>query len=225
MEEIEKNEEIIMVELQSEDGKKAKVVGKTDNNKDQATKKQTENKNMILNKDENIENTKSEGEANNRVENVGEIIQDKVPVEIANKQPKAKQQNKDIVANKRSNNHQQKKITGNGQRKKVEEPKYSDSEQQVEDGKTYNVRSTSTREKIETKKKQKEDNINSELAKEKNTDINNRDVCSLCNRPVRTGIEWGGGGDVVDGFITNVKEQQRKEYAQETLHLQKRHGT
>ena len=105
----------------------------------------------------------------------------------------------------------------------MEEPKYSDSEQQDEDGKTYNIRSTSTREKIETKKKQKEDNINSELAKEKNIDINNRDVCSLCNRPVRTGIEWGG--DVVDGFITNVKEQQRKEYAQETLHLQKRHGT
>ena len=90
MEEIEKNDEIIMIELQSEDEKKAKVVGKTDNNKEQATKKQTENKNMILNKDENIENTKSEREANNRVENVGEIIQDKVPVEIANKQPKAK---------------------------------------------------------------------------------------------------------------------------------------
>ena len=50
---------------------------------------------------ENIENTKSEGEANNRVQNVGEIIEDKVPVEIANTQIKAKQQDKDEVANKR----------------------------------------------------------------------------------------------------------------------------
>ena len=60
---IEKNKYIIMVELQSEDEKKAEVVRKVDNNKEQATKEQTENKNMILNKDENIENTKSEGEA------------------------------------------------------------------------------------------------------------------------------------------------------------------
>ena len=44
---------------------------------------------MILNKDENIENTKSEGEANNRVQNIAEIIEDKVSVEIANTQTKA----------------------------------------------------------------------------------------------------------------------------------------
>ena len=89
-----------MVELQSEDEKKTEV-SKTDNNKEQATKEQTENKNMRLNKDENTENTKSEGEANNRVQNIGEIIEDdKVPVEIANTQTKAKQQDKDVVANK-----------------------------------------------------------------------------------------------------------------------------
>ena len=52
-----------MVELQSEDEKKAKVVGKADNNKEQATKEQAESKIMILNKDEIIEKTKSEGEA------------------------------------------------------------------------------------------------------------------------------------------------------------------
>ena len=80
-----------MVELQSEDEKKAEVVGKAGNNKVQATKEQTKNKNIILNKDENIGNTKSEGEANNKVENVGEIIEDKVPIEIANIQTKAKQ--------------------------------------------------------------------------------------------------------------------------------------
>ena len=39
---------------------------------------------MILNKDKNIENTKSEGETNNRVKNIEEIIEDKVPIEIAN---------------------------------------------------------------------------------------------------------------------------------------------
>ena len=62
-EEIEKNEEIFMFELQSEDNeKKAEVVGKVDN-EEQATKEQTINKNMILNKDVNIESTNSEGEA------------------------------------------------------------------------------------------------------------------------------------------------------------------
>ena len=45
---------------------------------------------MILNKDENIQNTKSEGETNNRVQNVEKIIEDKVPVEMANTQTKAK---------------------------------------------------------------------------------------------------------------------------------------
>ena len=43
------------------------------------------------------------------------------------------------MANKASNNQQQKEATGNEQiRKKVEGPKYSDSEQQGEDDKTYN---------------------------------------------------------------------------------------
>ena len=79
-----------MVELQSEDEKKAEGVGKADNKKEQATKEKTENKGMILNKDENIQNTKSEGETNNRVQNVEKIIEDKVPVEMANTQTKAK---------------------------------------------------------------------------------------------------------------------------------------
>ena len=42
---------------------KAEVVGKAENNKEQATKEQTENKNIILDKDENTDSTKSEGEA------------------------------------------------------------------------------------------------------------------------------------------------------------------
>ena len=41
--------------------KKAEVVRKANNNKEQATKEQRENKNMMLNKDKNTENTKSEG--------------------------------------------------------------------------------------------------------------------------------------------------------------------
>ena len=60
-----------MVELQSEDNeKKGEVVGKADN-EEQATKEQTVNKNMILNKDANIENTKSEGEAKREDEQYG----------------------------------------------------------------------------------------------------------------------------------------------------------
>ena len=87
---------------------------------------------------------------------------------MANIQSKTKQQDNDIVANKTSNYQQQREATGNAQRKeKVEEPNYSDSEQQGKDDKIYNFRSTSTRVKIETKKKGKEDNINSELTQEK----------------------------------------------------------
>ena len=48
----------------------------------------------------------------------------------------------------------------------MEELKYSDSEQQDKDDKTYNFRNTSTRAKIETKKREKKDHINSELAQE-----------------------------------------------------------
>ena len=49
--------------MQSEGNeKKADVVGKAYNNKTQASKEQTENKNMILNKDEKIENSKSKGD-------------------------------------------------------------------------------------------------------------------------------------------------------------------
>ena len=42
---------------------KAEVVGKADNNKKQTSEEQTKNKNMILYKDGNIENTKWEEES------------------------------------------------------------------------------------------------------------------------------------------------------------------
>ena len=73
--------------------------------------------------------------------------------------------------------------------KKVEEPKHSDSKQQGKDDMTYNFKITSTRTKIETKKTEKEDNISSELAQEKRSDISDRDVCPLRNRPVKAGVE------------------------------------
>ena len=49
-----------------------------------------------------------------RVQNTGETIEDKVPVEMANIQAKTKQQDNDIVAKKTSNYRQQKEATGNG---------------------------------------------------------------------------------------------------------------
>ena len=61
----------------------------------------------------------------------------------------------------------------------MEESKDCDSEQHGKDDKTYNFRSTSTREKIEMKKRWKEDNVNSEPAQEKSTDINNRCMSSM----------------------------------------------
>ena len=73
-EETEKNEEVTMVELQSEDNeKKAEVVGKASNNKEQATEEQTVNNNMVLSKDANIENTKSEAETKREDEQYGKL--------------------------------------------------------------------------------------------------------------------------------------------------------
>ena len=70
-EKIEKNEEIFMFELQSEDNEKnkAEVVGKAD--EEQATKEQTINKNMILNKEANMKSPNSEGEAKREDEQYG----------------------------------------------------------------------------------------------------------------------------------------------------------
>ena len=151
-------------------------------------KGKTESKVEIIKVKQLVEKTTTQKE----YQNIGEIIEDKVPVEMANIQTKTKQQDNDIVAKKTSNYQQQKEATGNGQRNEIgEKLKYSDSEQQGKDDKTYNFRSTSTRAKIETKKRGKEDNINSELAQEENSDISNRDVCPLCNRPVKTGVECG----------------------------------
>ena len=58
---------------------------------------------------------------NNRVQNIGEIIKDKVPVEMTHVQTKTKQQDNDIVAKKTWNYQQQKEATGNGQRKEIVE--------------------------------------------------------------------------------------------------------
>ena len=72
----------------------------------------------------------------------------------------------------------------------MEEPKYSDSEQQGKDNKTYNFRYTSTRAKIETKKRGK-GRQHKFMPQEKSSDINDTDMCPLCNRLVRTGGECG----------------------------------
>ena len=97
--------------------------------------KEVENQNKKLESKDNITYTTENTEENNRkdskgkngihnrVENVGEIIEDKVPVEMINIQTKTKQQDNNVVANKISNNQQQKETTGNRQRKeKMEEP-------------------------------------------------------------------------------------------------------
>ena len=101
---------------------------------------------------------------------------------MTNTQTKAKQQENDLVANKASNSQQQKEITGNAQiRDKVA-------------GRTKVSKARTTRpitleeRKIETKKREKEDNISSELAQEKNS-ISSRVKCPLCNRPVKRGVE------------------------------------
>ena len=61
-------------------------------------------------------------------------------------------------------------------------------------------------------------NINSELVQEKNSDTNNRDLCLLYNRPVKTGVECGICSrwfhDKCEG---TTEEKEVKEYPHETL--------
>ena len=94
-----------------------------------------------------------------------------------------------VIKRQTTSNKKKQKVMG--KKEKVEEPKYSDSDQQGQDNKTYNFSSTSTRAKIETKTREKEGNINSDPTHQKNSDINNRDVCPLCNRPVKMVVECG----------------------------------
>lgn len=84
-------------------------------------RKEVENTTMKLESKDNIsyptENTErnnrkdstGKNRINNRMQNVGETIEDKVPTEMTNIQTKTKQQKTDVVANKASNDQQQKK--------------------------------------------------------------------------------------------------------------------
>lgn len=84
-------------------------------------RKEVENTTMKLESKDNIayptENTErnnrqdstGKNRINNRMQNVGETIEGKVPTEMTNIQTKAKQQKTDVVANKASNGQQQKK--------------------------------------------------------------------------------------------------------------------
>ena len=73
--------------------------------------------------------TSKEQENGTRVPNIGETIEDKVPVEMANIQANTKQHDNDIVAKKTSNYQQQKKATDNGERNEIgQKPTYSHSE-------------------------------------------------------------------------------------------------
>ena len=100
-----------MVELQSEDNeKKVEVAGKANNNLERATKEQTENKNKILNKDENIENTKLEGEAKGEDEQYGKPNQQCQKHEkVIADQTKTKEQGKENQGVKTSAGEEEKK--------------------------------------------------------------------------------------------------------------------
>ena len=77
--------------------------------------------------------------------------------------------------------------------------------------------------KIEAKKRGKEDNINLELAQKKNTDINNRDACPVCNRPVKTGVECGICSKWFHYKCEGTTEERViKEYPQETHYICKK---
>ena len=98
----------------------------------------------------------------------------------------------------------------------MEEPKYSGSEQKGKNDKTYNFRNTSTRAKLETKNREKEDNIYSELPQDKNSD----NVCPLWIRPVKTGVECGICSRWFHYKSEGITEERvLKEYPHETQYI------
>ena len=72
-------------------------------------------------------------------------------------------------------------------------------------------------------KRGEKDNINSEIALERNSDINNRDACPSCNTPVKTGVECGIRSRwfhyKCEGII---EERVVKEYPHETHYICKK---
>ena len=97
------------------------------------------------------------------------------------------------MPNKASNIKQQKETTGNGQRKE-EEPEWKSQSIVIVNSKARTTKPITSdilvqEQKLKLKRGGKEDNINSCLRK--SSDINDTDICPLCNRLVRTGGECG----------------------------------
>ena len=78
--------------------------------------KKVEDQNKKFKSKDSIKYSTEKNGINNRVQNIGEIIVDKVPVEMASIQTKIKQQDNDVEAKETSNYQQQKEATRNGQR-------------------------------------------------------------------------------------------------------------
>ena len=183
VEEIVKNEEITMVELQSEDNKKkVEVVGKENNNQEKATKEQTENKNKILKKDENIENTKSEGEANSKDEQYGKLNQQC-------------QKHKKVIADQTKTKEQEKENQGV---KTAGEEKNNKNTSKTNELETRHLKLHQETLKNSQKNKQKEITLEKNDEKERNigetkpqqiTEDGENKICMGCNKYVETGVQ------------------------------------
>ena len=78
--------------------------------------KKVEDQNKKFKSKDSIKYSTEKNGINNRVQNIGEIIEDKAPVEMTSIQTKIKQEDNDVVAKNTSNYQQQKEATRNGQR-------------------------------------------------------------------------------------------------------------
>ena len=176
-EEIETNGEIFMVELQSEHSeKKAEVVGKADT-EEQAIKEQTVNKRMILIKDVNLENTKSEGEGQREDEQYGKPSQQcqKLQKVIAG-ETKTKEKKKGQKIDH--------KLTEEEQTENRKQLKRDDTD------KTIKTSSQNNKQKEITLRKNDEREKNSGKTKPQNiTEESEKDIYIGCNKYVETGAQ------------------------------------
>ena len=176
-----------MVQLQSEDNeKKDEAVRKANNDKEQETNEQTENKNMILNKDENIENTKSEGEAKGEDERYGKPNQQcqKHEKVIAN-ETKIKEKETENQGDKTSTREEEKNNKNTSKADELEAGHFKLHQETL---------------KSSQKNKQKEITLEKNDERERNigetkpqniTEYGEKEICMKCNKYVETGVQCG----------------------------------
>ena len=195
---------------------KAEVVGKADNNKEQTTEEQTKNKNMILYKDANIENTKSEEESKREDKQYRKPSQrcqkhQKVIADETKTKEQEKEKQGDKTSAEEDKNHKntsktkktqtkhfklhQENLEGKKIEHKLKEEEQTENRKQLKGDDTEKDIETSSqmnKQKEITLRKNDERERNTGKTKPQNvTEGSEKEICMGCNKYVETGVQCG----------------------------------